>query len=130
MVTARAAKTDGDMPNTASRSEIEKLDKLSTLLDSQYRLPGTSIRFGWDTILGLLPGVGDAITLVPSAYLIYKAHKLGARKRTIGRMAINTGLDATLGSVPVIGDVFDLAYKANNRNFALLRKELRGPLDR
>lgn len=129
-MTTHTAKTDMDMPETASRSEIDRLDKLATLLDSQYRVPGTSIRFGWDTILGLVPGVGDLATLVPSAYLIYKAHKLGARKRTIGRMAINTGLDVTLGAVPVIGDVFDLVYKANNRNFALLRRELQGPLNR
>lgn len=107
-----------------SDPEIEKLDKLSSLLDSRYRIPGTPIRFGWDSLLGIIPGVGDLASLGPSAYLIYRAHALGARKRTIGRMAVNTGLDFFVGAVPVLGDVFDLVFKANNRNFALLRDEL------
>lgn len=107
-----------------SVSEIEKLDQLSTLLDSKYRIPFTPVRFGWDSLVGLIPGVGDVASLGPSAYLIYKAHSLGARKRTIGRMAANTGLDFFVGAIPVLGDVFDLVYKANNRNFALLKAEL------
>lgn len=107
-----------------SAAEIERLDRLSTLLDSRYRIPGIPIRFGWDFLLGLIPGVGDVASLGPSAYLIYKAYSLGARKRTIGRMAVNTGLDFVIGAVPVLGDIFDVFYKANNRNFALLRKEL------
>ena len=104
--------------------EIEKLDRLSTLLDSRFRIPGTPIRFGWDSILGLVPGAGDLASLGPSAYLIYKGYQLGARKRTILRMSANTGLDFVVGAVPLLGDVFDLVFKANNRNFALLRKEL------
>jgi len=104
--------------------EIEKLDRLSTLLDSRFRIPGTPIRFGWDSILGLIPGAGDLASLGPSAYLIYKGYRLGARKRTILRMSANTGLDFVVGAVPLLGDVFDLVFKANNRNFALLRKEL------
>lgn len=107
-----------------SKAEIEKLDRLSTMLDSSYRIPGTPIRFGWDFLLGLVPGVGDVATLGPSAFLIYKAYRLGARKRTIGRMSVNTGLDFFVGAVPVLGDVFDLVFKANNRNFALLKNEL------
>lgn len=109
-----------------SQVEIDKLDRLSTMLDSRFRIPGTPIRFGWDALLGLIPGVGDVASLGPSAFLIYKAHKLGARKRTIGRMSINTGLDFFIGAVPVLGDAFDLFFKANNRNFTLLRKELAG----
>lgn len=105
-------------------SEIEKLDRLSTLLDSRYRIPGTPIRFGWDSLMGLIPGAGDLASLGPSAYLIYKGHRLGARKRTIVRMAANTGLDFVVGAVPILGDVFDLVFKANNRNFALLRQDL------
>ncbi|WP_298857742.1 DUF4112 domain-containing protein [uncultured Sulfitobacter sp.] len=105
-------------------AEIERLDRLSSLLDSKYRIPGTPIRFGWDTIAGLVPVIGDVATLGPSVYLIYRAHALGARKRTIGRMLVNSGLDFTIGAVPLLGDVFDLVFKANNRNFALLRAEL------
>lgn len=105
-------------------SEIEKLDRLSTLLDSRFRIPGTPFRFGWDSLVGLIPGAGDLASLGPSAYLIYKAHRLGARKRTIVRMMANTGLDFVVGAVPILGDLFDLAFKANNRNFALLRDDL------
>lgn len=110
--------------NEERASEVEKLDHLSTLLDSRFRIPGTPIRFGWDSILGLIPGAGDLASLGPSAYLIYKGYRLGARKRTILRMTTNTGLDFVVGAVPVLGDVFDLVFKANNRNFALLRKDL------
>ncbi|MBM7070076.1 DUF4112 domain-containing protein [Actibacterium sp. 188UL27-1] len=108
----------------APPSEIEKLDRLSTLLDSRFRIPGTPIRFGWDSLLGLIPGAGDLASLGPSAYLIYKGHRLGARKRTISRMTANSGLDFVVGAVPILGDVFDLAFKANNRNFALLSRDL------
>jgi len=107
-----------------ARSDIEKLDRLSTMLDSSYRIPFTPIRFGWDFLLGLIPGVGDVATLAPSAFLIYRAYRLGVRKRTIGRMSVNTGLDFFVGAVPVLGDAFDLFFKANDRNFALLRTEL------
>lgn len=110
--------------NSTAPDEIKKLDRLSTLLDSRFRIPGTPMRFGWDSILGLVPGAGDLASLGPSAYLIYRGHRLGARKRTILRMTANTGLDFIVGAVPVLGDVFDLVFKANNRNFALLRKEL------
>ncbi|WP_299960993.1 DUF4112 domain-containing protein [uncultured Roseobacter sp.] len=105
-------------------SEIEKLDRLSTLLDSRFRIPGTPIRFGWDSLFGLIPGAGDLASLGPSAYLVYKGYRLGARKRTILHMMANTGLDFVVGAVPILGDIFDLAFKANNRNSALLRKEL------
>ncbi len=111
------------------QSELDQLDRLSTLLDAKYRIPFTPIRFGWDSLLGLIPGVGDVAALGPSAYLIVKAARLGARKRTIGRMAVNTGLDFTIGAVPLIGDLFDLFFKANNRNFALLRDELSRTVD-
>ena len=108
-------------------SEIDKLDRLSTLLDSRFRIPGTPIRLGWDSILGLIPGAGDLASLGPSVYIIFKSHRLGARKRTILRMAANTGLDFVIGAVPFLGDIFDLVFKANNRNFALLRQELSKP---
>ncbi|MEM9639208.1 MAG: DUF4112 domain-containing protein [Pseudomonadota bacterium] len=106
--------------------EIEELDRLSRMLDSRFRVPGTRIRFGWDALLGLLPGLGDVAALGPSVYLIYQGHRLGARRLTLIRMTANTALDFFIGSVPVVGDVFDLAFKANLRNVALLRKDLSG----
>lgn len=103
---------------------LAQIDRISALLDSTFRLPGTRLHFGWDSIFGVVPVVGDAVTLIPAFYVIWKGYRLGARKRTMARMALNTGLDATIGAIPVIGDVFDLFFKANRRNFHLLRREL------
>ena len=103
---------------------IDDLDQIARLLDAKFRLPGTGLRFGWDTVLGLVPGLGDVATLIPAGYLLHKGYSLGARKRSIARMALNSGLDATLGAVPLFGDVFDLFFKSNVRNVALLRREL------
>jgi len=118
--------------NRDPQRDLDEIDRISALLDSKFRLPGTRLRFGWDSILGLVPGVGDAITLIPAGYLLVKGYRLGARKRTMARMAVNIGLDTTIGAIPVIGDVFDLFYKSNRRNFDLLRRELKqrgGPVN-
>ncbi|WP_281982731.1 DUF4112 domain-containing protein [Thalassorhabdomicrobium marinisediminis] len=104
--------------------DLAHLDRLSSMLDSRFRLPGTKMRFGWDTIVGLVPGVGDAVMLVPAGYLMFQAYRLGARKRTLARMALNTGVDTTVGAIPLLGDLFDMAFKSNNRNVAILRKEI------
>jgi hypothetical protein len=105
--------------------DLTQLDRIAALLDSKFRLPGTRIHFGWDSILGLVPVVGDAATSIPAGYLILKGYRLGARKRTTARKVLNTGLDATIGAIPVIGDLFDLFFKANRRNFRLLQRELK-----
>ena len=114
---ARAAPLD-------TRAEIERLDRLADLLDSRFRIPGLGVRFGLDGLLGLMPGVGDVATLGPSAYLVWRAHKLGADRATLARMAANSGIDFVVGGVPVLGDVFDVAFKANRRNIELLKRHL------
>ena len=106
--------------------EIARLDRLAKQLDAKFRLPLTRFRFGWDSIIGLIPGVGDALVAAPSAYMIYRGHQLGARKSALIRMSANTGLDFVLGSVPVIGDILDFGFKANLRNSAILKEELLG----
>ena len=109
---------------------LQDLDRLSTLLDSKFRVPGTSIRFGLDGVLGLIPGVGDVVTVGPALYLLYRGHQMGARRRTLVKMAANTGIDMTVGAIPVLGDLFDVFFKANKRNVALLRSELGRPVTR
>ena len=105
-------------------TELARLDDLADLLDSRFRVPVFGWRFGLDGVLGLIPGIGDVAALGPSAYIVWQAHKMGASKGTIGRMAVNTGLDFVIGGIPLIGDVFDVVYKANLRNIALLKDEI------
>jgi hypothetical protein len=104
--------------------EIEHLERLARLLDSRLVIPFTGIRFGLDGLLGLVPVIGDTAALLPSLYVILRAHRLGVRNPVLARMLANTALDYAVGSVPILGDVFDVAFKANRRNVAILREEL------
>jgi len=104
--------------------ELAHLDRLAKALDSRFRLPGTSIRFGFDTLIGLIPGIGDTLMAAPSAWIIWRAYKMGIRRRHLSRMIANSGIDYVVGSIPVIGDIFDVGFKANLRNLSILREEL------
>ena len=108
-------------PATDHAARIERLERLAHNLDSRYRVPGTRIRFGWDSILGLVPGIGDVAALAPAAFIWLEAHRMGAPMSLKGRMALNTGLDWVVGSVPLVGDLLDVGLKANRRNVALMR---------
>lgn len=108
----------------ADGRRLSELDELAHLLDTRWRIPGTGIRFGLDAVAGLVPGAGDVATGAVSAFVIYKAAKLGAPSHLIARMAANVALDTVVGSVPVLGSVFDLFFKANNRNVAMLKRHL------
>lgn len=109
----------------SSRREIvERLDKLATLLDTALVIPGTSIRFGADALVGLVPGIGDAITTILSAYIVYEAHRLGAPRHLITRMVANVAVDSLITAVPVAGAVGDVFFRANRRNMRLLREWL------
>jgi hypothetical protein len=90
-------------------------------MDSAMRIPGTSIRLGADAVLGLIPGVGDALASVISTYVILQAAKMGAHKTLLSRMLLNVVIDSVVGAVPVIGDLFDIGWKANIKNVELLR---------
>ena len=102
--------------------ELARLDRMAHLMDARFKLFG--FRFGYDSLLGLIPGVGDTISLAPSAWLVWRAHQLGMPRRKIGRMAVNTGVDYVVGSIPVIGDLIDFGSKSNLRNAAILREHL------
>ena len=101
---------------------LERYERWSRALDSRFSLFG--IPFGWDSILGLIPGVGDAITIVPAAMMINDGYRAGVRKRALGRMVWNTGVDLAVGSIPLVGDLFDVAFKSHRKNVAVLRQEL------
>lgn len=107
--------------------QIERLRTMSRLLDNAFTVPGTRIRFGLDPLIGLVPGVGDAIGAIFSGYLILQASRLGAPRSVLMRMMANLGIDTVVGWVPFLGDVFDVGWKANTRNLALLEQHLERP---
>ncbi|WP_340160277.1 DUF4112 domain-containing protein [uncultured Hoeflea sp.] len=104
--------------------ELDHLNRLARTLDSRFVLPGTSIRFGLDTLIGLVPGIGDTLVAAPSAWIIWRGHRMGIGKRHIARMVANSAADYVIGLVPVIGDLFDVGFKANLRNVAILQEQL------
>ncbi|MFC6490400.1 DUF4112 domain-containing protein [Nitratireductor sp. GCM10026969] len=110
-----------------SKSEDERLaemERLAGLLDSRWRIPGTPIRFGIDAVAGLIPGIGDAATGIVSAYLLYRAARMGVPRTTLAAMGGNVLLDVVFGAIPLLGSVFDVFFKANNRNIRLLQRHL------
>jgi len=99
-------------------TELRRRLPIRVLLDAGFRIPGTSLRFGLDPILGLVPGFGDAAGAVLAGWILVEAVRLSASRATVLRIAGNVALDAALGAVPLIGDIFDFAWKANLRNVA------------
>jgi|SRR5688572_5332740 hypothetical protein len=104
--------------------ELERLEQLANLLDARFTVPGTSIRFGVDSVLGLIPALGDAAGLFASLYIMTRLERLGLPRWTRRRMLANVAIDALAGAVPLLGDLFDVAFKANRRNIALARRAL------
>ncbi len=102
----------------------ERIRYLTQMLDEAFEVPGTSFRFGWDPILGLVPGIGDVISMLPSIYILWEAKRLGISRRTRGRMLINVILDTVIGSVPVIGQAADFVWKANVQNAKMMGIDL------
>lgn len=107
----------------------ENLEMLSHLLDDFIHIPGTPIRFGLDGIMGLVPGIGDVLGGLASTILIVAAWARGVPKVTLVRMVANLGIEVLIGAVPVLGDVFDIAWRANRRNYALLEGSLAEPAE-
>lgn len=105
-------------------NEIERLRKLAHTMDTSFTLPGTSFRFGWDAIIGLVPGVGDLGGAVISAYIVHRARRMGVGRAAVLRMTINVLADLFVGAVPLAGDAFDASFKANRRNVLLLERAL------
>jgi len=101
---------------------LKNINRLAQLMDSQFRLPGTNFRFGLDGILGLIPGAGDLSTLAVSGYMIMIMAKNGASGNVIAKMVVNVLIDALLGAIPFIGDLFDFVFKANLKNMQLMRE--------
>lgn len=114
----------GDVTQKQIREDIEILDNIAEWMDSKFKIPGTEIRFGIDSILGLIPGLGDTIGLAISGYVIKVAHQYEAPLLLKLHMAWNIFIDWLIGLIPFIGDIFDVGFKANKKNVALLRKHM------
>ena len=103
---------------------LARLEALARLMDGAFVLPGTNLRFGLEAIVGLVPVAGDMIAGLVSTYLIWEARQLGAPRWLVARMLANTLLDTTIGAIPVLGDAFDVLFRANLKNMTLLRRHL------
>ncbi|MBL7807772.1 MAG: DUF4112 domain-containing protein [Saprospiraceae bacterium] len=110
-----------DIPKTPADPEMARLEALSKLLDNQFRIPGTNMRFGLDGLMGLVPYLGDMSGFVVSGFLMRTMAKKGASPWMMLRMMFNYIIDAVFGVVPIVGDLFDFGFKANRRNVEMLK---------
>ena len=126
----RSLTTVGEAPEVGaldSRS-LARLRWLGNLLDNSIRVPGTNFRFGLDTIIGLVPGVGDLAGGALSLYIVVEAARMGVPRPLLARMGYNVAVDALVGAVPLLGDLFDAGFKANLRNLALVQQHVDRPV--
>jgi hypothetical protein len=112
----------------AERERLERLRRLGYLLDNAIPIPGTRFRIGWETVVGLVPGIGDLVGGGFSAWIILQAARIGAPPSLLARMGWNLLVDLAVGAVPLLGDLFDAGFKANLRNLALLERHVQGPV--
>lgn len=111
--------------NTLERlATLNRIRKFTYLMDSAFRIPVIGFRFGLDPMIGLIPGAGDVVSTAFSAYLIYLAARFQLPPQIFRQMIFNVALEAAVGTVPLVGDIFDAFYKSNIRNLALLEKHL------
>lgn len=113
--------------NPAERQRLQRLDNLAELLDESIRIPGIGYRIGYDAVIGLIPGVGDLAGLMFGTYIVLESAHFKVPRSTLLRMIANVLLEAAIGTIPLIGDVFDATYKSNVRNLRLLRTRLSAP---
>ena len=112
---------------TAGMSHEERLAQvqwLARMMDDRFAVPGTRLRFGWESIIGVFPGLGDALTSIISLIIVHHAWQTGASRFTLARMLGNVAADFVIGAIPFVGDLFDFAFKANRRNARLLEQHL------
>jgi hypothetical protein len=132
MNAARGAVFDAIKKAGPTREDaIARVTVVAKLLDSAFFIPGLNRRVGLDAVLGLIPGVGDAISAALASYIIWEARQLGLPRWKIARMIGNVAVDTAVGAIPFAGDVFDVFYKSNERNLRIIHEHLgmpkRGP---
>jgi hypothetical protein len=105
--------------------ELRRIEQLAHLLDGQFLVPGTQFRVGWDGLIGLIPGIGDTLTLLPQLYLVFVARRLNLGNELLIKMLLNVLIDWLVGLIPVLGDLFDIVFKSNYRNAKLVAEAIR-----
>ena len=118
------AAAPGARANPDGLAALRRVRRLADLLDTRFRIPGLPSRFGLDGLMGLLPFAGDSASLLLSLYIFVEARRAGVRKRALLRMAANIAIDFLVGLVPLVGDIFDIAWKANRRNADIMQVDL------
>lgn len=103
-------------------ARIERIRVIAQLMDDAFVVPGTNYRVGWDSIIGLIPGIGDVAAACVSSWIVYEAKQLGLPRWKLARMMANIGIDTTLGIIPLVGDAFDATFKANRKNAHIVLK--------
>ena len=108
----------------SNESAVRRMQTVANLLDTAFVIPGTKQRVGIDAIIGLIPGAGDVLTTLLSSYIIWEARNLGVSRVALGRMLANLGIHAVIGSLPLVGDLFDAFFRVNQRNMRIVRSQL------
>jgi hypothetical protein len=111
--------------SASTGKRLRRMRHLAHWMDNAFRIPGTQRRIGLDSLLGLVPGVGDLATTGVSAAIVLEAMRLGVPRHVVLKMLLNIGVDATIGTIPLLGDLFDFAFKANVKNVDLLEKHFK-----
>jgi hypothetical protein len=107
---------------SSKRAALDRIDALSKLFDTAFILPGTNIRFGVEAVMRLVPGIGDVAASTLSCYLLYEAHRLEVPSHVFARLVANVALEGVVGAIPLVGDLFDVGFRANRRNVAILKQ--------
>lgn len=120
---ARIARDFPGMGNdpVAVRARVEALERI---LERAFVFPGTKIPFGLDSVIGLVPVLGDLVTALMGAYMVWEGRNLGMSKRQLIRMSVNIGVDTAIGAIPFVGDAFDLVWRSNSKNLRIIKKHL------
>jgi hypothetical protein len=113
--------------STPTEARLNSLRRLQYALDNAFRVPGTSFRFGWDPIIGLVPWVGDLLSALMSCAIVVQAHQMRVPRVVQLRMVLNIGIDVVLGIVPLVGDLADVFWKSNAKNMAILERHAAQP---
>lgn len=118
---SRRSTLEPELVDPVRDARFRRIHVIALLMDDAFEIPGTNRRIGWDALIGIVPGIGDAASAAVSAWLVYEARKLGLPKWKLARMVANIGTDTVLGIVPFVGDLFDCAFKANRKNAQIVK---------